>query len=125
MQVGLHALGIGDGARREVIDAVAVAAERGGFATLRAGEHVVMVDEPASRYPYASDGRIAVPAAADWLDPLLALGFAAAVTRRIGIAICVLLVPEHNPVLLAKQAASLDVLSGGRLTLGLGIGWSR
>jgi alkanesulfonate monooxygenase SsuD/methylene tetrahydromethanopterin reductase-like flavin-dependent oxidoreductase (luciferase family) len=51
MQVGLHALGIGDGARREVIDAVAVAAERGGFATLWAGEHVVMVDEPASRYP--------------------------------------------------------------------------
>jgi probable F420-dependent oxidoreductase len=125
MQVGLHALGIGDGARREVIDAVAVAAERGGFATLWAGEHVVMVDEPASRYPYAPDGRIAVPAAADWLDPLLALGFAAAATRRIGIATGVLLVPEHNPVLLAKQAASLDVLSGGRLTLGLGIGWSR
>ena len=78
MQVGLYAPGIGDGARREVVDAVAVAAERGGFATPWAGEHVVMVDEPASRYPYAPDGRIAVPAAVDWLDPLLALGFAAA-----------------------------------------------
>jgi probable F420-dependent oxidoreductase len=125
MRLGLHALGIGAGARREVIDAVAAAAEAAGFATLWAGEHVVMVDEPASRYPYAPDGRIAVPAAADWLDPLIALSFAAAATRRIGLATGVVLLPEHNPLLVAKQAASLDVLSGGRLTLGVGVGWAR
>jgi probable F420-dependent oxidoreductase len=125
MRFGLHALGIGSGARRDVIDAVAAAAEEAGFATLWAGEHVVMVDEPASRYPYADDGRIAVPARADWLDPLVALSFAAAATRRIGLATGVLLLPEHNPVVVAKQAASLDVLSGGRLTLGIGVGWSR
>jgi probable F420-dependent oxidoreductase len=125
MQLGLHALGIGSGARREIIDAVATAAEAAGFATLWAGEHVVMVDETASRYPYAADGRIAVPADADWLDPLIALSFAAAATRRIGLATGVLLLPEHNPLLVAKQAASLDVLSGGRLTLGVGVGWAR
>jgi probable F420-dependent oxidoreductase len=125
MRVALHALGIGSGARRGVIDAVAVAAETAGFSTLWAGEHVVMVDRPASRYPYADDGRIAVPADADWLDPLIALSFAAAATSRIGLATGVLLLPEHNPVVVAKQAASLDVLSGGRLTLGAGIGWSR
>ena len=96
-----------------------------GFATLWAGEHVIMVDRPESRYPYAADGQIAVPAAADWLDPLVGLSFAAAATSRIRIATGVLLLPEHNPVLLAKQAASLDVLCGGRLTLGVGIGWSR
>ncbi len=124
MRLGLHALGIGAGARRDVIDAVAAAAEHHGFARLWAGEHVVMVDRPRSRYPYAADGRIAVPAAADWLDPMVALSFAAAATTRIGLATGVLLVPEHNPVLLAKQAASLDSLSGGRLTLGAGIGWS-
>ena len=123
--VGLHALGIGAGARREVIDAVAQAAEEAGFCTLWAGEHVVMVDRPASRYPYSADGQIAVPAAADWLDPLIGLGFAAAATTRIGLATGVLLLPEHNPVLLAKQTASLDVLSGGRLSLGVGVGWSR
>ena len=125
VDVGLHALGIGTGAERTVIDAVAAAAERAGFATLWAGEHVVMVDEAASRYPYTDDGSIAVPADADWLDPLIALSFAAAATSRIELATGVLLLPEHNPVVVAKQAASLDVLSGGRLTLGVGIGWSR
>jgi probable F420-dependent oxidoreductase len=124
MRVGLHALGIGTGAHPEVIRAVAVAAEAAGFATLWSGEHVVMVDQPASRYPYAADGRIAVPAEADWLDPLLGLSFTAAVTTTIGLATGVLLLPEHNPVVAAKQAATLDVLSGGRLTLGIGIGWS-
>lgn len=124
MQVGLHALGIGDGARPEIIRAVAVAAEANGFATLWSGEHVVLVDRPVSRYPYSADGKIAVPADADWLDPLLGLSFIAAVTSRIQLATGVLLLPEHNPVLAAKQAATLDVLSGGRLTLGVGIGWS-
>ena len=122
--MGLHALGVGTGARPEVIRAVAVAAEAAGFATLWSGEHVVLVDEPISRYPYSADGRIAVPAGEDWLDPLLGLSFAAAVTSRITLATGVLLLPEHNPVLVAKQAATLDVLSGGRLRLGIGVGWS-
>lgn len=124
MRVGLHALGIGTGARPQIIRAVAMAAETGGFATLWVGEHVVLVDEPRSRYPYSADGRIAVPADADWLDPLLSLSYVAAVTSRIGLATGVLLLPEHNPVMAAKQAATLDVLSAGRLTLGVGIGWS-
>jgi probable F420-dependent oxidoreductase len=123
--LGLHALGIGNGADRAVIDAVASAADGCGFATLWAGEHVVMVDQSASRYPYADDGVIAVPAEADWLDPMIALAFAAAASSRIGVATGVLLLPEHNPVVVAKQAASLDRLSGGRLTLGVGVGWSR
>ena len=125
MRLGLHALGIGAGSRREVIDAVASAADETGFATLWAGEHVVMVDRSESRYPYSEDGVIAVPAQADWLDPMIALSFAAAASSRIGIATGVLLLPEHNPVIIAKQAASLDRLSGGRLTLGVGVGWSR
>jgi probable F420-dependent oxidoreductase len=124
MRIGLHALGIGTGARPEIIESVARAAQAAGFATLWCGEHVVMVDRPSSRYPYSADGRIAVPADADWLDPLLGLSYAAAVTDSIGVATGVLLLPEHNPVVVAKQAATLDVLSEGRLTLGVGIGWS-
>ncbi|GAB7143667.1 hypothetical protein LRC484719_22570 [Mycobacterium riyadhense] len=61
MRLGLHALGIGSGAQRS------------GY-TLWAGEHVVMVDRPASRYHYSDDGVIAVPAQADWLDPTIAQG---------------------------------------------------
>ncbi len=125
MKVGLHALGIGAGAHRDVIDQVALAAELCGFATLWSGEHVVMVDQPGSRYPYSDDGRIAVPSEADWIDPMIGLSFAAAATSSIRIGTGVLLLPEHNPVLIAKQAATLDTLSGGRFTLGVGIGWSR
>ena len=62
---------------------------------------------------------------ADWLDPLIALSFAAAATSTIRLATGVLLLPEHNPLLLAKQVASLDALSRGRLSLGVGVGWSR
>src|ERR1700727_1621158 len=101
MRLGLHALGIGNGARRDVIDGVAPGAEAVGFATLWAGEHVVMVDDGASRYPCSPDGRIAVPAQADWLDPLIALSFAAARTSTIRLATRVLAVAEHQPPLLA------------------------
>jgi len=125
MRLGLHALGIGAGADPAVIEAVASAADDCGFAALWAGEHVVMVDRSGSRYPYSDDGVIGDPAQADWLDPMIALSFAAAASSRITVATGVLLLPEHNPVIVAKQAASLDRLSGGRLTLGVGIGWSR
>src|SRR3954467_9936865 len=125
MRLGLHALAIGSGPTRAVIDAVAAAAERSGFATLWSGEHVVMVDRSTSRYPYSDDGQIAVPAAADWIDPMIGLSFAAAATSTITLATGVLLLPEHNPVLMAKQAATLDSLSGGRFAMGIGIGWSR
>jgi probable F420-dependent oxidoreductase len=124
MRVGLHALGVGTGASPEVVRAVARNAEQCGFATLWAGEHVVMFDEQASRYPYAESGRIAVPPDADWLDPFVCLSVAAASTESISLATGVLLLPEHNPVIVAKQAASLDRMSAGRFRLGVGIGWS-
>lgn len=124
MRFGLHALGIGDGANPAIITAVGRAAERHGFATLWAGEHVVMVDLPDSLYPYSDDGRIALPSDVDWLDPLVLFGFLASATSRIRLATGILLLPEHNPVVVAKAAASIDVLSGGRFTLGVGVGWS-
>jgi probable F420-dependent oxidoreductase len=124
IKVGLQALGIDSGSKPEVMQAVAAAADAWGFATLWCGEHVVMVDTPKSRYPYSADGVIAVPADADGLDPLLSLSFVAAHTRRITLATGILLLPEHNPLTIAKQAATLDVLSGGRFTLGVGVGWS-
>ena len=124
VRTGLHALGIGSGADPTVIEAVARRAESSGFSTLWCGEHVVMVDRPDTLYPYADDGHIAVPADADWLNPMAVLAYCAAVTSRIRLGTGVLLLPEHNPVVMAKHAASVDVLSSGRLVLGIGIGWS-
>jgi probable F420-dependent oxidoreductase len=124
MRFGLHALGIGAGADPAIITAVGRAAERYGFDTLWAGEHVVMVDRPASVYPYSDDGHIALPSNVDWLDPLVLFGFLASATSSIRLATGVLLLPEHNPVVVGKAAASIDVLAGGRFTLGVGVGWS-
>ncbi len=125
MRFGLQALGIGPGGDPGVIAAVARAADRQGFSSLWCGEHVVMVDEGDRPYPYSSEGRIPVPSDVDWLDPLAVLAYAAAVTDRITLATGILLLPEHNPLLVAKQAASLHVLSAGRFRLGVGIGWSK
>lgn len=124
MKIGLQAIGIGAGARPDVLRAIARAAEDARFATLWMGEHVVLFESHAeSQYPYAADGQFSVSSGADWLDPFAALTWAAAATTTIGLATGICLVPEHNPLILAKQAASLDLLSGGRFALGVGVGW--
>ena len=124
MRVGLFALGIGTGARPGAILKTAEQAERRGISTLWVGEHVVLFDRQDSKYPYAESGEFPLPGGADWLDPFITLTFAAAVTKTIRLATGICLVPEHNPVVLAKEVASLDTLSGGRFALGVGIGWS-
>ena len=124
MKVGLFSIGIGTAVHPEIIRATAAHAERVGFATLWVGEHVVLFDRQGSKYPYSAEGDFPLPGSADWLDPFLALTFAAAATSKIRLATGICLVPEHNPVVLAKQAATLDRLAGGRFVLGVGIGWS-
>lgn len=122
MKVGFFAVGIGATSEPEALRAVATAAERLGFATLWAPEHVVLVEQYASRYPY-SDGRFPGPPDIPIADPFATLSYLAACTStiRLGTGIC--LVPEHNPLVLAKTAATLDRLSGGRFIFGAGVGW--
>jgi probable F420-dependent oxidoreductase len=124
MKMGLFVLGIGAGARPEIIRAVSETAERTGFVTLWAPEHVVLFDHRDSKYPYAESGEFPLGANADWTDPFITLAYAAAFTKRIRLATGICLVPEHNPLVLAKEIASLDHLAGGRFALGVGIGWS-
>jgi probable F420-dependent oxidoreductase len=124
MKFGLFSLGIGTGARPGVIAKTAETAERVGVSTLWVGEHVVLFDRQDSKYPYSPGGEFPLPGGADWLDPFITLTFAAAVTKKIRLATGICLVPEHNPVVLAKTVASLDRLAGGRFALGVGIGWS-
>jgi probable F420-dependent oxidoreductase len=123
MKVGLFALSIGTGARPLTIRRTAETAERTGFSTLWVGEHVVLFDEHASRYPYSQNGQFPVASDSDWLDPFATLTYAAAFTSRIRLATGICLLPEHNPLVLAKQVASLDQLCGGRFTFGVGVGW--
>lgn len=124
MNIGLFAIGIGPGARPAAIGEFARNAERLGFSTLWAAEHVVLFDHQESKYPYSPEGRWPVPGDIDWYDPFLTLTYAAAMTSRIRLATGICLVPEHNPLILAKQAATLDQLSNGRFAFGVGIGWS-
>jgi probable F420-dependent oxidoreductase len=124
MRIGLFTLGLGGAAHPDVIRAVSETAERTGVATLWAAEHVVLFDRYDSAYPYSPTGAFPLGADADWLDPFVTLGFAAAVTSRIRLATGICLVPEHNPLILAKAVATLDRLAKGRFALGVGIGWS-
>jgi probable F420-dependent oxidoreductase len=124
MKIGITAIGIGKAARPGTIRAVAEHAERLNIVTLWAPEHVVLFDNPASKYPYSDDGRFLAGSTISLLDPFIGLTYAAAHTERVRLATGICLVPEHNPLVLAKVIASVDYLSGGRLALGVGIGWA-
>jgi len=124
MKIGITAIGIGKAARPTTIRAVAEHAERLNFGTLWAPEHVVLFDEHRSKYPYSPDGRFLAGSTVNLLDPFIGLSYAAAYTSRIRLATGICLVPEHNPLVLAKMIASVDRVSGGRFALGVGIGWS-
>lgn len=105
------------------IPAMAGALERAGFDSLWVSDHIVLPETIGSRYPFAADGRATWPTDTPYLDALIALALAAGATERARLGTAVLVAPLRNPVELAKQAASIDVASGGRLELGVGAGW--
>lgn len=123
MRVGLFApLGNPFGTP-EYVSALGAAAEERGFHSLWVAEHVVLFDEYASKYPYAADGRIPAGGENGMLEPFTALAYLAAGTRRIRLGTGICLVPQRNPVYTAKEVATLDWLSGGRVDFGVGVGW--
>lgn len=124
MKFGVMAgLGVGEGcAYPDYLAQAVVLAEQVGFESVWAGEHVVMPDH-APNYPYSEDGRLPQPGDTDVADPLIWLTYAAALTSTIRLATGVVVLPLRNPVVFAKQVASLDLLSGGRAMLGVGVGW--
>jgi probable F420-dependent oxidoreductase len=100
-------------------------AEAAGYESLWAVQHVVVPVELESRYPYSESGTIPGGPFASVPEPLVWLAFVAAVTMRIRLATGVLILPQQHPLVVAKQAATLDRLCGGRLMLGVGAGWLR
>lgn len=109
----------------ELLRAVCEGAEQRGVNRIWVGEHVVLFDDYASDYPYSADGRLPAGGEMGLLDPLVTLSYLAASTStvRLGTAMCLL--PQRNPLYTAKEVATLDWLSGGRVDLGVGVGWLR
>ena len=98
-------------------------AEQVGVESLWTVEHVVVPKGYGSQYPYSRDGKMPGPENSPIPDPLIWMTYAAAVTKQIKVATGVMILPQRHPFYVAKELATLDVLSGGRAILGVGIGW--
>ena len=122
MKIGLIPVNVGVRDVDAMIE-IARTAETHGFESLWTFEHVIVPIDYASKYPYSGDGKMAVTPETNFVDPLIALAAIAANTERVRLATGVNILPQTNPLLLAKQAASLDFVSRGRFLLGVGIGW--
>ena len=124
MRVGFSLPQIGQLGTRENLVLCAQRAEKLGYDNLWTVERVLYPLKPQSPYPGSPDGSMPEPYKRS-LDPLTALTYVAALTRKIGLGTSVLDMPYYNPVILARQLTAIDVLSEGRLRLGLGLGWSQ
>ena len=102
------------------------AGEAAGFESAWTVEHTVVPSGYASAYPYSADGKMG-GGKEDFLlpDPLIWMAYVASATRSINLATGIMILPQHSPVVAAKQIATLDHLSGGRVLLGIGVGWLR
>ena len=102
------------------------AGEEAGFESAWTVEHTIVPAGYESAYPYSPDGKMA-GGVEDFplTDPLIWMAYVASATSRIKLATGILILPQHNPVITAKQVATLDHLSGGRMLLGIGVGWLR
>ena len=123
MKFGLMYANAGPFAYPEGLTNLARTAEDAGVESLWTVEHVVIPVGYKSIYPYNPSGKIPGPENLPIPDPLIALTFAAAVTKKIRLATGILILPQRHPLYVAKEVATLDVLSGGRVILGIGVGW--
>jgi probable F420-dependent oxidoreductase len=101
------------------------AAEELGFDSVWGGEHVIRPDSITSPYPYTDNGEMPGDAETAIPDPLIWLAYVAAAAPTLRLGTCILILPQRNPLVLAKELATLDHLSGGRVELGIGVGWLR
>jgi probable F420-dependent oxidoreductase len=108
---------------RDALKRFAVTSEELGFDTIRVSEHLLVPMHIESPYPYSADGKVYWDHTAPWLHAMVALAFIAGVTERIRIGTSIIPMMTRNPLALAKEAATVDLLSDGRLDLALGAGW--
>ncbi len=125
MKIGVFATFMSPHATPEMIKEFGRNAEAIGLESIWMGEHVVLFDEMEFPYPGSKDGRIPVPEGGGMLDTLTTFGMLAGVTEKIRFGTGIALVPQRNPVYTAKELATLDWLSGGRMDFGIGVGWCK
>ncbi len=123
MKFGVHLPQIGAAATGEGLRDFAQLFEGLRFDSVWASDHIVLPRRVTSPYPYGRGGAFSLPPDLPFIEALSALTFVAGCTERVALGTSVLVLPIRNPVLTAKQLASLDVLSGGRLIAGVGAGW--
>lgn len=123
MDFGLHIGTRGPGATSEGLKAIAQKCETSGYTTLGFNDHVITTNVVDSKYPYSETGIWPAADKGTCLDQLMTIGFVAGVTTRLRLLTSVMVLPHRAPVLAAKMLATADVLSNGRLTIGVGIGW--
>lgn len=123
MKIGLMFVNSGPFSAPDLFAHLVTTAEKCGFESLWSVEHVVIPAGYKSPYPYFPSGKIPGGEDVPIPDPLLPLSFAAAITTRIKLATGVLILPQRHPIYVAKEVATLDVLSKGRMILGIGSGW--
>jgi probable F420-dependent oxidoreductase len=123
MKFGLMYANAGPFAYPEMLTHLAQTAERTGVESMWTVEHVAIPVGYKSTYPYDPSGKIPAPDQMPMPDPLIGLSYAAAVTKTLRLATGILILPQRHPLYTAKQVATLDVLSHGRVILGIGIGW--
>jgi probable F420-dependent oxidoreductase len=125
MKFGIIFANAGPFGEPDVTAGLAQLAEEHGFESLWTVEHTVVPAGYASEYPYDESGKMPGGDEVSITDPLIWMTWVAAVTTRLRVATGILILPQRNPVTLAKELATLDVLSGGRVDLGIGVGWLR
>jgi probable F420-dependent oxidoreductase len=124
MKTGIFLPQPGDSATRDNVLYIAKEAEREGFSSVWVLERLLWPVKPQSPYPGTPDGSLPVEYQ-NVLDPLETLTFLAGNTNQISLGTCIIDMLFHNPVVLARRFATLDILSQGRAIAGLGIGWSK
>ena len=125
MQIGCSAPTSGPLIEPDSLLRIATEAEALGFDYVTVSDHVMIPNSIASRYPYSDSGEFPSGAAAPRLEQLTAATFIAAVTSKLRIVTSVMVVPHRPAILAAKMLTTIDVLSGGRLDIGIGAGWQK
>ncbi len=123
VKIGLMFTNAGPFGSAEGAAAIAEAADANNIESLWTVEHVVIPTDYQSAYPYSADGKMPGPENMPIVDPLIWLTWAAAHSERVKLATGILILPQRNPLVLAKEVASLDFMSKGRVLLGIGVGW--